>query len=87
MVRKFHISLFLLTVVLGTALSALGQVTGHVIHCGKISVIDGDSLRCDGVNMRPMGPGPSRRSGHAAFRGTDRHPGDYDCGQRCFRQL
>lgn len=34
-----------------------------VLMCAAVSVVDGDTIKCDGQNLRPMGPGSPHVSG------------------------
>lgn len=38
-------------------------VAASIISCSSLTVVDGDTVKCDGVNMRPMGPGAPFASG------------------------
>lgn len=35
-----------------------------VLACLSLSAVDGDTIKCDGVNMRDMGPGQPNKSGY-----------------------
>lgn len=37
-----------------------------VVNCGSLEAVDGDTIRCDGQRMRPMGPGAPYVSGFDA---------------------
>ncbi len=36
----------------------------HEIFCKRLSAVDGDTIKCDGVNMRDMGDGEPFKSGY-----------------------
>ncbi|WP_298965664.1 thermonuclease family protein [uncultured Roseibium sp.] len=43
--------------------SSFPNEVGNAISCNSLSAIDGDTVKCDGVNMRAMGPGSPHLSG------------------------
>jgi endonuclease YncB( thermonuclease family) len=38
-------------------------LAGTVVTCLSLSAVDGDTIKCDGQNMRIMGPGSPNKSG------------------------
>ncbi len=38
----------------------------NLIRCAKLTAVDGDTIKCDGVNMRDMGDGEPFQSGYDA---------------------
>lgn len=51
---------------LAAVMPASAEEPCNQLHCKKLSAIDGDSIKCDGVNLRDMGDGEPFKSGYDA---------------------
>ena len=58
------VSLAALVIVFATAVPSTAEPAGRALACIKLTAVDGDTIKCDGVLMRDMGDGAPFVSGY-----------------------